>query len=55
MRRFVEGALIGAAIATVVTGGINVTGLAGESGHAVRDIHCAPVSVKMPCLQPGRG
>ena len=66
MRDLIKGAMIGAAIATVVTAGVStVTSLGGEPEHSiVRSIRaaraaatanplCAPRPVKMPCLQPG--
>jgi len=65
MRDLIKGAMIGAAIATVVTAGVSTLAtLGGEPEHSiVRSIQaeraaatanprCAPRPIKMPCLQP---
>jgi len=58
MKDLVKGALIGVAIAAVVTGSESaLTSLGGEPEHGiVRSIRpanqlCAPRAIKMPCLQ----
>ena len=65
MKDLIKGAMIGAVIATVVTGSVSaLISLGGEPEHSiVRAVRadraavtanplCAPRPIKMPCLQP---
>jgi len=65
MKDRIKGAMIGAVIATVVTGSVSaLTSLGGEPEHSIvratrgdraaatGNPRCAPKPVKMPCLQP---
>jgi hypothetical protein len=64
MKDLIKGAMIGAVIATVVTGSVSaLTSLGGEPEHSIvralradraaaENPRCAPKPIKMPCLQP---